>query len=69
MQLPRQRRDVDHEAEAIKQLGRSRDDPEIATIVAALGAPLHPNCYLSPTQFAQKFGTPDKPHHRTTKCP
>ena len=25
-------------------------------IIAALNAPLHPNCYLSPTQFAEKFG-------------
>jgi WD40 repeat protein len=24
--------------------------------VAALNAPLHPNCYLSPTEFAAKFG-------------
>jgi hypothetical protein len=24
--------------------------------VAALKAPLHPNCYLSPTEFAAKFG-------------
>ena len=30
--------------------------------IAALHAPLHPNCYLSPTQFAEKFGlkTPGK---------
>jgi hypothetical protein len=26
--------------------------------IAALHAPLHPNCYLSPTQFAEKFGQP-----------
>lgn len=24
--------------------------------IADLNAPLHPNCYLSPTQFAEKFG-------------
>jgi dipeptidyl aminopeptidase/acylaminoacyl peptidase len=42
-------------AEMMKQLGRSADDPEIETLTAALGAPLHPDCYLSPTQFAKKF--------------
>jgi hypothetical protein len=25
--------------------------------IAALHAPLHPNCYLSPTQFVAKFGS------------
>lgn len=28
----------------------------LAETVAALRAPLHPNCYLSPTEFAAKFG-------------
>lgn len=42
-------------AEACKQLSRAADDPEIADIAARLRAPLHPNCYLSPTQFAKKF--------------
>ncbi len=28
----------------------------LAETVAALHAPLHPNCYLSPTEFAAKFG-------------
>jgi hypothetical protein len=28
----------------------------LADTVAALHAPLHPNCYLSPTEFASKFG-------------
>jgi hypothetical protein len=28
----------------------------LADSVAALHAPLHPNCYLSPTEFAAKFG-------------
>jgi hypothetical protein len=27
----------------------------LADTVAALHAPLHPNCYLSPTEFASKF--------------
>ena len=50
-------------AEALKQLGRASDDPEIAEVVAALAAPLHPNCYLSPTQFAEKFESrpPEEP--------
>lgn len=43
-------------AEACKQLGRAADDPEIAEIAAGLRAPLQPNCYLSPTQLAEKFG-------------
>jgi hypothetical protein len=43
-------------AGALTQLGRAADDPEITEIAAHLGAPLHPNCYLSPTQFAEKFG-------------
>ena len=33
----------------------------LAETVAALHAPLHPNCYLSPNEFAAKFGwTPPK---------
>ena len=48
-------------AEALKQLGRTSDDPEIAEVVAALAAPLHPNCYLSPTQFAEKFAAAAPP--------
>jgi hypothetical protein len=48
----------DLHAEALKQLGRTANDPEIAEVVAALAEPLHENCYLSPTQFAEKFGLP-----------
>jgi WD40 repeat protein len=44
--------------EALKQIGRTSDDPEIAKVAAALAAPLDPNCYLSPTQFAEKFAPP-----------
>ena len=29
---------------------------QLEETIAALRAPLHPNCYLSPTQFAEKFG-------------
>jgi hypothetical protein len=43
-------------AEALKQLGRTADDREVAEAAAALRAPLHPNCYLSPTQMAARFG-------------
>ena len=46
-------------AAALKQLeqrGVAADDPELAEVIAGLHAPLHPNCYLSPTQFAEKFG-------------
>ena len=43
-------------AEAVRQLGRIPEDPEITELAAALRAPLHPNCYLSPAQFAEKFG-------------
>jgi hypothetical protein len=39
-------------AEALQQLGRTPNDPEIADAAAALAASLHPNCYLSPSQFA-----------------
>jgi dipeptidyl aminopeptidase/acylaminoacyl peptidase len=42
-------------AEALKQLGCKGDDPDLSEVAAALAAPLHPNCYLSPTLFAQKF--------------
>lgn len=49
-------------AEALRQLGRPADDPEIAEIAARLRAPLHPNCYLSPTQFAEKFGLAPPEH-------
>jgi hypothetical protein len=42
-------------AEALAQLGRKPDDPQVAEMVALLSAPLHPNCYLSPTQLAEKF--------------
>jgi hypothetical protein len=41
-------------AEALKQLGRTGGDPAIAVVAATLAAPLHPNCCLSPTQFAEK---------------
>ena len=42
-------------AEALKQRGRTPDDPEIAAVAASLHARLHPNCYLSPTQLAEKY--------------
>jgi WD40 repeat protein len=41
--------------EALKQFGRTGEDPEIAVVAAVLAAPLAPNCYLSPTQFTEKF--------------
>lgn len=47
-------------AEALRQLGRPADDPDLHMTIAVLRAPLHPNCYLSPTQFAEKFGI-DRP--------
>jgi len=28
----------------------------VVACAAALARPLHPNCYLSPTQFSKKFG-------------
>ena len=43
-------------AQALAQLGRTADDPELQAIIAGLHAPKHANCYLSPTQFAEKFG-------------
>lgn len=43
-------------AQALEMLGRKADDPELQEAIAALHAPLHDNCYLSPTQFAEKFG-------------
>ena len=43
-------------AEALRQLDRSDDDREIAAMAAALAKPLHPNCYLSPTQLVKRFG-------------
>jgi hypothetical protein len=42
-------------AEALEQLGRTYEDTKLASIIAALAAPLHPNCYLSPTQFEEMF--------------
>jgi WD40 repeat protein len=51
-------------AEALRQLGRTSDDPKIAEVAAALAAPLHPNCYLSPTQFAEKFAALTRPRRR-----
>jgi WD40 repeat protein len=60
----RERTDVPmHDAEddlyalALKQLGRTSDDPEIARVADQLRAPLHVNCYLSPTQIAKKIPT------------
>jgi hypothetical protein len=38
-----------------------RDDPEIAEVAAVLAVLLHRNCYLSPTQFAEKFPGPVTP--------
>jgi len=40
----------------LTRLGRTADDPELQEVVAALHTPKHKNCYLSPTQFAEKFG-------------
>ena len=45
-------------AAVMAQLGPERD-AEVEEAAAALRAPLHPNCYLSPTQFAEKFGKRD----------
>jgi len=39
----------------LHRLGRASDDPEIAEFVASLQSPLHPNCYLSPTQLEEHF--------------
>lgn len=35
----------DLNAEALAQLGRTADDPEIAAVAASLSATLHPDCY------------------------
>jgi hypothetical protein len=43
-------------ATALRYLGRNTDNPELQATIAALHAPLHPNCYLSPTQLAETFG-------------
>lgn len=40
------------------RLGLAADDPILRDIASRLTAPLHPNCYLSDTQYARKFGTP-----------
>jgi hypothetical protein len=53
----------DLHAEALKQLS-SRQAAELAEVVDALAAPLHPNCYLSPTQFAEKFTAAARPRPR-----
>jgi hypothetical protein len=45
----------------LRQIARAGDDPGIAEVAAALAALLHPNCYLSPTQLAEKFAVPVKP--------
>lgn len=37
---------------------------QLEETIAALNAPLHPNCYLSPTQFAEKFGLKRPPATR-----
>jgi dipeptidyl aminopeptidase/acylaminoacyl peptidase len=47
--------DDDLHAEALKQLGRPNADRNIAGVAAALSAPLHPNCYLSPTQLLERL--------------
>ncbi len=36
----------------------ARREQLLEQTIADLRAPLHPNCYLSPTQFAEKFGLP-----------
>ena len=41
----------------LEKLGPERA-AQVPGVAAALRAPLHPNCYLSPTQFAEKFGLP-----------
>jgi WD40 repeat protein len=48
--------DGDLHAEALKQLGRPANDPELGAITAALHNTLHPNCYWSPSQYRQRFG-------------
>ncbi len=47
--------DDDMFVQALKQLGRTADDPRLQETIAALHAPLHDNCYLSPTQLADKL--------------
>lgn len=42
-------------AEGLRQLGKREDDPELQKVIERLRAPLHPNCYLSPTQMSEKF--------------
>jgi hypothetical protein len=55
-------------AEALQQLGRTPEDREIADAAAALAAPLHPNCYLSPTQFAAKFAGVRRHRRHLWRC-
>jgi len=45
---------------ALAKIGLTADDPELQEVIAALHAPLHPNCYLSPTQMAETFGLGDE---------
>lgn len=47
--------DGDLFAAALEQTGRKPDDVEIAEVDALLSAPSHPNCYLSPTQLAERY--------------
>ena len=51
---------IQAEHKAILEACHAHDSKTLRETIAALHAPRHPNCYLSPTQFAVKFGT-DKP--------
>jgi WD40 repeat protein len=42
-------------AGALNQLNLAPGNSEIATLSVAFTAPLHPNCYLSPREFAETF--------------
>jgi hypothetical protein len=42
-------------ADALSHLGGRTN--AVSEVTAMLRAPLHPNCYLSPSQFAEKFGS------------
>jgi hypothetical protein len=47
-------------AEALTRVGDRKG--EVEAVVATLHEPLHPNCYLSPTQFAEQFGLTRNPN-------
>lgn len=43
-------------AQALSQIGRTADDPQLQSMIADLLTTKHDHTYLSPTQFAEKFG-------------